>query len=167
MIQTSNEIKKITEEGYSWEIPEHDEHDRDRKWYTVAGAVAGAMLIFSVLTSNFLFAVIIVIAGIIYVLRHGHEVHKIKFSISHDGVMLGNKHFEFDEIKNFTIIYKPRIDVKNLYFEFKRSAKPRLSIPLSGENPLPIRKFLLQYLPEDLERVNPPISEAIARMLKL
>jgi hypothetical protein len=164
---STEEIRNTSAEEIYWEVPEHEEIERDRRWYILAGSIAGIFLIYAVLKSNFLFAFIIILAGIIYVLRHGQEIHKIKFSISGKGVGVGEKLYHYDEIKNFSIIYKPDIETKNLYFEFKRSTKQRLTIPLLNMNPLPIRKFLLQYLSEDLERVNPPISEGMAKMLKL
>jgi len=51
--------------------------------------------------------------------------------------------------------------------EYKAMMKQRLSIPLMGQDPLLVRKYLLKYLPEDLERNNPPLSEQITRLLKL
>jgi hypothetical protein len=164
---STDEISKNIASEITWEVPEHEEFERDRRWYIPAGVIAGVFLIYSVFIANFLFAFIIILGGVIYVLRHGQTVYKIKFVIGGQGIFIGDKHYDYDEIKNFTIIYKPNLEIKNLYFEFKRSTKHRLTIPLLNMNPLPIRKFLLQYLSEDLERVNPPISEGLARILRL
>ena len=47
--------------------------------------------------------------------------------------------------KSFFIIYQPP-EVKSLYFEFKALTKPRLVIPLKDQNPVEIRKTLLEHL---------------------
>ena len=38
--------------------------------------------------------------------------------------------YDYDDLKNFAIVYKPRLAAKNLYFEFKNVVRQRLSIPL-------------------------------------
>ena len=106
-------------------------------------------------------------AAFIYFLRENNEPDMIKFSITEEGLVVGTKFYDYDEIKHFSIVYKPRYKVKNLYFEFKNVLKHRLSIPLDNHNPLLIRENLLKYLPEDLERTDQPLSEALGKMFKL
>ena len=76
---------------------------------------------------------------------------------------------EKEEIAKIEAIHKnsTACGIKNLYFEFKSVVRQRLSIPLEGENPLPIRENLLKYLPEDLERTNRPLSEELASLFRL
>ena len=45
------------------------------------------------------------------------------------------------------------------------TAKRKLTV--KNENPLPIRENLLKYLSEDLEKTEQPLSEQIAKILKL
>ena len=152
---------------FNWEIPEYEKLVRTKKWYTVAIIVTFLLLLFSFFSTNFLFAVIIIIATLITIMHEGREPQKIRIFLTEEGVIIGKKFYDFDEIKDFSIIYKPRDDIKNLYFEFKNKLKQRLSIPLKDNNPLLIRKNLLKYLPEDLERTNQPLSEGLARLFKL
>jgi hypothetical protein len=151
----------------SWFVPEHEKYERTRLWYIIAISVALLLLLFSFLTLNFLFAVIVVVAALIIILREGREPEKVKFTITDEGIMIGKSFYDYDIIQNFSIVYKPRQDVKNLYFEFKNVVQPRRSIPLENMNPLPIRENLLKYLPEDLERTNMPLSEALSRIIKI
>jgi len=151
----------------SWEIPEHEKYYRTRRWYIIAATVSLILLIFSFFTSNFLFAVIVIIAAFVLILRDGQEPNKINFSLTDEGVILGKKFYDYDVFKNFSIVYKPNLEIKNLYFEFKNPVHPRLSIPLLNMNPLPIRDNLLKYLAEDLERTDQPLSEALAKLFKL
>lgn len=151
----------------SWEVLEYEKYERSKIWYVVASLVAALLLLYSILTSNFLFAIIIVASVIIIILHDGQEPTLIKIDLTDEGVIVGKKFYDYDEIKNFSIIYKPRQDVKNLYFEFQNSFKHRLLIPLNNIDPLRVRDTLLQYIEEDLERTNQPLSEGLAQLFKL
>lgn len=167
-----NEEKQVKTGGYgnglvSWEIPEYDRHDREKSWYIKASLIALVLVIYSFLTANFLFAIIIIVAALVVIMNDSRESEKIVFSITDDGVVVGSRFYDYDDINNFSVIYKPKLGVKNLYFEFKSLFRHRLSIPLEDMNPLPIRENLLKYLPEDLERTDQPLSEGLARWFKL
>jgi hypothetical protein len=151
----------------SWQVPEHEELERDKRWYVVASTIAVIFIIYALFTGNFLFAVIVILASFIIVLLDGQVPRLISIRLAGDGVSIGSKIYDYDNLKNFSIVYKPKLEVKNLYIEFKSSVKHRLSLPLQDMNPLPIRKYLLQYLPEDTERVNQPLSEGLGKLFKI
>ena len=155
--------KKIT----GWSIPEYDKHEREKNWYIISAIVGLLFLIYSFFSGNFLFAAIIIIGALVIIIHDGQEPITIDCIITDQGLIVGRKFYDYDIIKDFSIVYKPRENIKNLYFEFKNVLKPRLSIPLKSMNPLPIRENLLKYLPEDLERTDQPLSEALAKMFKL
>jgi hypothetical protein len=152
---------------YAWVVDEYDTHERTAIWYIVAGLITFIFLIFAVFTKNFLFAVIIIFAGLILILRDGGPPDKVQVAIAAEGLVVGQKFHDYDDFKNFAIVYKPNFNAKNLYFEFKNPIRQRLSIPLEDNDPLPIRKILLKYLPEDTERTDIPLSEQLARRFKL
>ena len=163
----STEKNANKEDVVSWEVPEYDTHNRSKSWYVKASVIALALILYSFLTANFLFAVIIIIVSLVIVLNDGKEPEKVIFSIVDEGIVIGKRFYDFDDIKNFAIVYKPNQGVKNLYFEFKNVLTHRLSIPLENINPLPIRENLLKYLPEDLDRTDQPLSEGLAKLFKL
>jgi hypothetical protein len=150
-----------------WSIPEYEKHDRSKNWYIAASIISLFLLLYAFLSANFLFAVIIVVVALVVILHDGQEPDKVKVVITDEGVLLGRKFYDYDEMKDFSIIYKPKQGIKNLYFEFKTAVRPRLSIPLEKTDPLPIRENLLKYLPEDLERTDQPLSEALAKFFRL
>jgi len=90
---------------------------------------------------------------------------KVSLAITEDGLEVGNNFYLYKEIKKFWIIYEPP-DVKNLYFDFK-GLRPTLIIPLENKNPVQIRKILLDYLDEDLEKEDESLSEYLGRKLKI
>ncbi len=150
-----------------WKIPEYDKHERTKNWYVVTTIIGALLVIYSFFSGNFLFAAIIIIGAFVIIMHDGQEPIKIDFSITDEGLVVGKKFYDYDTLKDFSIVYKPNQNIKNLYFEFKNVIKPRLSIPLIDMNPLPIRENLLNYLPEDLERADQPLSEALAKLFKL
>ncbi len=150
-----------------WKIPEYDKHERTKNWYMAAAIIGALLVVYSFFSGNFLFAAIIIIGAFVIIMHDGREPVKIDFAITDEGLVVGKNFYDYDVLKDFSLVYKPNQNIKNLYFEFKNVIKPRLSIPLDNHNPLPIRENLLKYLPEDLERTDQPLSEALAKMFKL
>jgi len=165
--QDKKEEVDYGEEILSWEVPEYEKHARSRGWYAAAVILALLLLLYSYLTANFLFAAIIIVAALVIILHDGREPEKVLITFTEAGVIVGEQFYDFDDFKDFSIIYKPRQTVKNIYFEFRNIFKPRLSIPLEDINPLELREVLLRFLKEDKERVNPPLSETLSKMFKL
>jgi hypothetical protein len=150
-----------------WEVPEYDSHQKSQGWYILAISIGLVLIFYCFYSHNFLFALIIILTSWVIVLREGVKPEKVKIILTGEGVIVGRKFYDYDEIKNFSIVYKPRLEVKKLYFEFKSSLRHRLSISLDNENPLKIREILLRYLTEDLERTDQPLSEFLAKLFKL
>ena len=167
MAEKQEEQIDYGDEIIGWEIPEYDKHDRPKSWYIIASLTVVGLLVYSFLTANFLFAVIIIVISLITIINDGREPDKVHFSITDEGVIIGRKFHDFDDLKDFAIVYKPKQGIKNLYFEFKSVIKHRLSIPLENINPLPIRDNLLRFLKEDLDRTDQSTSEGIAKWLKI
>lgn len=150
----------------NWEIPEYESYPRSKRWYLVAFLAFFGLLIYCLYTANFLFAVILVFIALIQYLNEKSSVNQLLFTITPDGIYVGDKFHPYKTIDNFYIIYEPP-EIKKLFFIFKNPLKPRLSIPLLEENPVIIREALKRYLDEDLEKEYEPLTEKLSRMLKL
>ena len=91
----------------------------------------------------------------------------LRITITEDGIEIGDKNFyKWQDIDKFWIVYEPPA-VKNLYLDFKAGLRPSITIFLENQNPLIVRKILLQYINEDTERENETFSDGFSRMLKL
>ena len=163
LTQQSKDLGKILAE---WQFPEFVKYKRSRNWYITAGIMVALLLIYSAVTANILFAMIIIIASIIFIINQKRDPQMVSFKISEEGIVVDETLYEWSEIKNFWIIYEPP-KVKNLYFEFKSRLLPRLPIPLQHQDPVKIREILLDYIDEDIEREGEPISDGIGRALKI
>lgn len=188
-INEQTEDIKTEDDVISWRIPEYQGEEKSKRWYIIAGAISLALLTFAIFSQNLIFAIIIIFASILVVVLDGNKAGTLEVKISDKGIMVGKESYEYDQIDNFFIIYKPEEGLKNLYFEFKRFAKPalpaseparygwllwlinfartRLSIPLLDMNPIVIRRNLLKYLKENLEKTEVPLSEQLTNLFKL
>ena len=158
---------KSAEHYLKWKVPEYDLYDKTRTWYLVITLVGAGLIIYSFFTSNFLFAVIVIIIAFILILRDAQLPDNLIVTITHEGFWIGRKLYEFDDIQNFSIVYKPRIGIKKLYLEFKNPLQHRLMLPIGDTNPLIIREILLKFISEDFERSDETVSEGLAKLFRL
>lgn len=151
----------------SWDIPEYEKHDRSKLWYLLFALIGLGILAYAVTTANFLFAIIVIIAGFVLIMNDARHPQNVSIALTTEGIFVGRKFYDYDEIKDFSIVYKPAENVKRLYFEFKSKTRHRLSIQLADVNPLFVRDNLLSYLTENIERTDETASETLAKVLKL
>ena len=152
---------------HSWIVPEYMQHERPRLWYIAASIIGCILIIFSLFSSNFLFAVIVIIGALIVIIHDGQKPAKVKITITNEGIIIGRNFYGFNGLKNFATVEKKNENIKNLYFERKSATGQRISIPLDGMEIDTIKTTLLKYLPLDKERTDIPFSEQLSRLLKL
>lgn len=151
---------------FYWQIREYEKYFRGKRWYLIMSLIAGLLIVYAVYSANYLFALMIVLFGIILIMQEMNEPGEIDFGICETGIIVGNKYYSFSELEKYWIVYSPP-DTKTLYFELKGIIFHRLSINLEDANPNEIRDFLNQYLFEDLEKEEEPLSDRLGRLLKL
>ncbi len=151
---------------FEWTVKEYEEQERERRWYYLMGVIAVALIVYALVSQNYLFALVVVLFGIILFLQDIQKPKEIYFALTESGMIVSSRFYRFSEIKNFWLIYNPPT-VKSLYFTLNSLVKHRLQIPLLDYDPRPIRDFLSQYLEEDLEQEDEPVSDKLGRILKL
>ncbi len=149
-----------------WDFFEFNLHQRSKLWYVWLGVISAGFLAYSFFTFNFLFAIFIVLADIVFISGIINNPDKIKFSIKEDGIETGKNFYNFKDLKKFWLIYDPP-KTKKLYFEFTNGFKPILVIPLEKQNPIEIRKILKERLEENLGQEKESVSEQFEKLLKL
>ena len=152
---------------HNWSVPEYMTHERARSWYIAASIAGLALMIYCFFTSNFLFAVIIIIAALVIIIHDGQQPARVRVGITDRGIVVGKNFREYSEFKNFALVVREEEKIKNLYFEYKSTVSQRLAIPLEDQDQKKIKETLLKYLPEDKTRTDIPLSEQLTRLLKL
>ena len=118
------------------------------KYFALGLIIAGvACLILSFWQRNFILAIltILFVFVIFQVQRTQYKNHV--FGISEQGVRLDEKLYPFHYLKSFWIFYEPK-GIQELSLISKKNIMPQVKLPLYGQNPNEIRRFLLSYLPE-------------------
>lgn len=166
MPKTKKENQKHGKILASWTFQEFIKYQRNIGWYIITSLVSIGLLIWAILTANFLFALIIILAAIIVILHRRREPSEIAFQITEDGIKIGSKFYEWEDLKNFWIIYEPP-EVKSLYINSRNPLTPALSVPIGDKNPVEIRRILLDYIEEDLTKKDESATDQLEKWMKL
>ncbi len=162
----SRENAPVGDIVYEWEVNEYEKYEHTPRWYLGMIGTALALLGFSLLTGNYLFALVIILFSIVIYLHEAQEPIVVPFTITTTGIILGRKFYRYSELKEFWIIYEPG-QVKNIYFSLSSAIKHRLQVPLLDNDPVTIRDHLKKYVSENLAEEEEPLSDRLARVLQL
>jgi len=156
----------LGEEIFSWTVDEYERHERGPLWYAVAFILGVGLILYAMITQNFLFAIIIIMTGVIVGLSTLREPRKILFQLTTRGVGLGREFTPYKELRSFWILYEPPYS-KDLYLDFRNPITPHMKIPLDQQDPLEIRSALMEFLREEINQESEPLSDLLGRVLKL
>jgi len=154
------------QDAFVWETPEHERHDRGSKWYVVMGAVALLFVAYAIWTTNYLFALIVLLLAITIILIGNEKPRKILVQVGHHGLVLDGHFISYEDLEHFAIIYQPPM-IKTLYLYPKNSVLPRYRIYLGDQDPVGVRDHLRRYVAENLEMRDEHASDIIGRLLRL
>ena len=165
-MKNESENKPIGNVLMSWEVDEYHKHDRSLAWYIIVSVVAVGLIIYALMTANFLFAVVILMIGIISFLSGMRHPNRVEVHITDNGAQLGSIFTPYKEMKDFSVVYDPP-EVKTLYLDFKSALRPMMSIPLEDVDPNTVREALLPFVLEDLERTEETLTDLASRLYKI
>ncbi len=161
----AQETEKTGGGDLSWKIHEYPYYEHGALWYAGVVLFGLAFLIYALWSRNFLFAFIIIMFAMVFLAHSGRRPAELDFTISLDGVRLGERSYPWKEIKKFFIVHEPP-EVKTLYIDF-HGFRPTLSVPLNSQDPAEVRSFLSRFLSEDSTQTEEPISDWLGRLLKI
>ena len=150
----------------SWVVDESRRYEKGLGWYIGAIAIGGGLLLYAVISANFLFALIILMVALVIYMTSLRGPEKTSVSITEDGVEIGETMYRYRDMSRFWFIYEPP-EVKSLYLDFKATLKPRIVIPLEDQDPNVIREVMSRYLHEDITEDEEPFADFLGRVLKL
>ncbi|MFH1711942.1 MAG: hypothetical protein ABH846_01765 [Patescibacteria group bacterium] len=167
--QKPEEIQEEIDAGdavISWETWEFPPHERSRFWYIMVSIIGVSLIVYAVYTENFLFAIIILIMGVILFVNSLRHPDRIMVHITTLGIVLGDEFYPYQDLKDFAIVYEPPA-VKLLYVDFTSMFKPLVAIPLEDVDPNAVREYLQQFIFENLERESEHLTDMVRRVYKL
>jgi len=164
ILDRENRDNKPKEVLMSWQAREYHQYELDPYKMGIVVLVSIALIIYAVVTANYLFALIIIMVMVVLQVFSKKEPTTINVSMNKEGIEVGEKTFTFeDDLKSFCILYNPP-NVKALNFDRQQSILPNVVVQLEEENPLKLREMLLRYLPEDMEKEE-HFSDRLARKI--
>ncbi|OGG72851.1 hypothetical protein A3A38_02700 [Candidatus Kaiserbacteria bacterium RIFCSPLOWO2_01_FULL_53_17] len=124
----------------AWSAYEHEHIERGSDWFWALGIIAVSAALTSILFSNVLFAILILIAAttIGLIARHPPELHE--FEIGEKGIRAGKTLHPYDSIISFWI--EEEAEEPLLLVDTTTFMSPNLIIPLGEMDPATIREFL-------------------------
>jgi len=153
------------EEFAAWQIHEYPKHERTWFWYFIVGLVGAILILYAVFTANFLFALIILMVGVISLISGFRHPELVDITLTSSGVLIGTDFYSYHKVKDFSIVYNPP-EVKVLYFDFYSRVQPVVSISLEDIDPNEIREALLPYVAENIDRNEETNSDLFTRLYK-
>lgn len=150
----------------NWSFPEYIQYSRSKSWYIIIGILLVIVVFYALLTGNLLFALFLILFGLVLVLQTRRSPSNVEFKISEKGIAIGERFYDWSDINNFRFVYKPP-EVKRLYIDLKNVLLPDFSVPLKDQEPGKIRKILKNYLEEDVEKTEETIIDRLGRWLKI
>lgn len=150
----------------TWEVDEYPKYQRSFFWYLGAALVGIGLLWYALATGNFLFALIVIIFGIVVILSGTRQPKRVLVALTEDGIELGTRFHPWHEFEAFWVVYDPPM-TKNVYLTPRSTIQSSFALPLEEINPSAIREVLLSYLKEDKDKEDEPVMDVIARVLKI
>ncbi len=167
--ESSPEAPEVGEHGsvlLEWEFSDRPYYQRGRLWYSVMLVIGTLLLLYALISANFLFALIVVMFSVVIYVSTIFEPASVRFTVTEDGIEMGDSFVPYREVEKFWFYYDPPA-VKNLYLEFKNTFRPRMRIELGEQNPNRVRETLAQFVREDLDQIDEPLSDMFSRIFKL
>lgn len=147
----------------SWEFPMVE---RSKRWYIVASAIGLFLILYAVFTANFIFGVIILMFAVITLIQDLKKPNRVEVHVTSKGIVFGDQFFSYDEIRDFSLTYDPPV-INTLYLSFHSRLQPMLSIALEELNPNEVRRTLLPFVFENLEREGESLTDVLRRVYKM
>jgi hypothetical protein len=165
-ILSEQDIAELGQPILDWEVDEYPQHERSRTWYIVASVVGVSLIVYSIATANFLFAVIILMIGVITLLNTFKTPDKVEVMITTSGIIVSDLFYDYKSIRDFSIVHEPP-DVSILYLDFHSSLHPLMSVPLHDIDPNLVRDALIPFVLENFHRDEETLTDLMRRLYKL
>lgn len=156
---------KEKEDIFSWKAIEYIQHQRDARWYLIAGIILAFIIIISIITYNWSLAVaVVVLAGVYEYTYRQHPPKRVLIRITDLGIHVGHMFFQYSHIQAFWIYLNH--GNKTLNFRVYKRIHSDVIVQLDDQDPAAIREYLVGQIPE-WEGKNERATDVLLRLLKL
>lgn len=146
------ERKHLPEALFSWQAPEFETFEREKRWYLWVALILLAIIGYATYTNSPIMAITFILIGVVGYVYLNKEPRILDFQITAKGIMAGKDLYDFESIDSFWIFENStRLDILSLHI--KNRLTPFVHIPFYEENSPQIRSLLLEYIPEEKQEL--------------
>ena len=145
-----------------WSAYEHEHIERERDWYIALGIAAVCIAIVSILFSDALFALLILVAAFTIALLARIPPELVQFELSDRGIRVAGRMHRFDEITAFWVEEEHHSGRPHLLLTTKKIMHPTIIIPIEHIDPHTVRSFLKEHSHE--KHMHEPVAHRILEM---
>jgi len=151
-------------EKLTWSALEYEEKEKTPDWFWALGIVIVAGATASALFSNYFFALLLVISGVLMFLFSVKKPDMVEYELNRKGLKIRNRIYLFENIKAFWVQKNPTDEDRELhgslseeelkptlFLKSERAFMPILSIPIEESSANTIRNIMINHdVPEEL-----------------
>jgi hypothetical protein len=156
--------RKIGEVLLSWQAPEYESYERDKKWYTVMTLALMAIIAYALFTNSPIMAITFILIGIIEYIYISREPEILNFAITEKGIVVEKEIYEFESLKSFWI-FRDETWFESLSLKTKNNLMPYLHIPLAQMDPEEVQRVIAPFLREEKQEIR--LADTLHRLLRL
>jgi len=148
MADNDTQQSEQSSESLTWDAYEYLHTDKDHDWYWALGLIAVAGAVASLLFSNVLFAVLILLAAFVLAIFASRKPDLVTFSLSSRGVRVNETLYPYQTLASFGIDESHPTAPKLILVSRKKFA-PTMTLPIEDVRVEDVHTFIAKYLPEE------------------
>jgi hypothetical protein len=144
----SSERKHLPEVLFSWQAPEFETFEREKRWYLWVALILLVIIGYATYTNSPVMAITFILIGVVGYIYLNKEPRILDFQITTKGIIAGKDLYDFESIDSFWIFENStQLDILSLHI--KNRLTPFIHIPFYEKNSPQIRSLLLEYILEE------------------
>lgn len=133
-----------------WDTPEYEHFDKDVGWFKGVIIITIIVVVLALLLKNILLALIALIGGFTVMLYGARLPRLVKIKLTPKGILINKDLYLYRKLKSFCVSDEHGEGRSHkLIVEADRTFIPHLVILLNDVDESAVRRYLLQYLPEE------------------
>ena len=142
-----------------WSALEHEHIHKSSDWFWALGIIAIAGAITSIIFSNILFAIVILIGAFVVGMHASKKPNMVHFRITNRGIIIDKVMHPYSSLESFWVEDEHEDMIPKLLVKSNKLLSPHIIIPIEHISPDDVRNYLLEYLDEEED------SESLAQKI--
>lgn len=156
--------KQSPEVLFSWQAPEFESFEREKRWYLWVALILLAIIGYAIYTNSPVMAITFILIGVVGYIYLNKEPRTLDFQITAKGVTGGKDFYDFDSINSFWIFENAtQFDILSLHI--KNRFMSFIQIPCPEEASIKLRFLLREYIPEEKQELT--LADSLEKFFRL